>query len=284
MYKNPFHLKMAANFLLKKELLSDFECPICLEYMHPPICQCTTGHSFCKSCFDRIRRCPHCRSPKSTSRSYILEKVHSKLSFPCKYRENGCPVVLGGQQIKDHEKYCFSQNFKCPFHLNDVCKWEGSGTKILPHCLDVHKNSTFFEPRRRFTSPGFSVNRVNRFVNSVFVAYGVMFRCTWDLDITNGTMRYGVYYMGKPMESKRFSYRVSFYKGSTNTEVLSMKAPCLYLDNPNLRFIGANYNLIAKYDLVKKLCDENGDLRYAIHITDNNFFLKFFGNLLEKCS
>lgn len=45
------------------KMLIDIECPVCQEFMIPPIYQCHTGHSVCGICKPQLRECPSCRGP-----------------------------------------------------------------------------------------------------------------------------------------------------------------------------------------------------------------------------
>lgn len=46
----------------ERDPLKALECPVCVEYMHPPIYLCDTGHSFCGSCVKRVNVCSFCKS------------------------------------------------------------------------------------------------------------------------------------------------------------------------------------------------------------------------------
>lgn len=45
------------------KMLLDIECPVCQEFMIPPIYQCHVGHSVCGGCKPQLRECPSCRGP-----------------------------------------------------------------------------------------------------------------------------------------------------------------------------------------------------------------------------
>ena len=59
------------------------ECPICLEYMRPPmkIVQCNNGHLICQTCseMERIETCPTCRE-HFTGRATAMEQ-HLRILF-----------------------------------------------------------------------------------------------------------------------------------------------------------------------------------------------------------
>lgn len=74
------------------ELTALFECPVCFDYVLPPILQCQAGHLVCNPCRQKLSCCPTCRGPLTPSiRNLAMEKVASTLPFPCKV--NPSPVT-----------------------------------------------------------------------------------------------------------------------------------------------------------------------------------------------
>lgn len=45
------------------DLASLFECPVCFDYVLPPILQCQSGHLVCSNCRPKLSCCPTCRGP-----------------------------------------------------------------------------------------------------------------------------------------------------------------------------------------------------------------------------
>ena len=45
------------------DLASFFECPVCFDYVLPPILQCQSGHLVCSNCRPKLTCCPTCRGP-----------------------------------------------------------------------------------------------------------------------------------------------------------------------------------------------------------------------------
>lgn len=67
---------------ISKSLQDALECPVCLEYMIPPITMCSSGHSLCQACRPRLTRCPTCRQPLLGIRNYALEHLARELQLP----------------------------------------------------------------------------------------------------------------------------------------------------------------------------------------------------------
>lgn len=75
------------------ELTALFECPVCFDYVLPPILQCQAGHLVCNQCRQKLSCCPTCRGPLTPSiRNLAMEKVASTLPFPCKVRLSRSPT------------------------------------------------------------------------------------------------------------------------------------------------------------------------------------------------
>lgn len=97
------------------ELASYFECPVCFEYILPPILQCQNGHLVCKSCRQRLTICPTCRVQITANiRNLQMEKVATSILFPCKYVANGCPMQTLVKDKVVHEEMCEFKPYNCP--------------------------------------------------------------------------------------------------------------------------------------------------------------------------
>jgi len=123
------------------DLASLFECPVCFDYVLPPIYQCQAGHLVCSSCRPKLNCCPTCRGPLGNIRNLAMEKVASTVVFPCKYSANGCGALLLHTEKTDHEEACECRPYFCPCPGTN-CKWQGSLDQVMPHLLINHKSIT----------------------------------------------------------------------------------------------------------------------------------------------
>ncbi|XP_032892287.1 E3 ubiquitin-protein ligase SIAH1 isoform X3 [Amblyraja radiata] len=64
------------------DLASLFECPVCFDYVLPPILQCQSGHLVCSNCRPKLTCCPTCRGPLGSIRNLAMEKVANSVLFP----------------------------------------------------------------------------------------------------------------------------------------------------------------------------------------------------------
>ena len=108
-----------------------FKCPVCYEYIHPPIPQCIEGHNMCSDCDVRLSSCPLCRSQKSSVGCILLEKVYECLFSTCKNR--GCYETLPKNVLPEHQRTCLFRKVCC-----DLCKWKGVVTELRYHFYTDH--------------------------------------------------------------------------------------------------------------------------------------------------
>ena len=141
----------AASSTANQDLASLFECPVCFDYVLPPILQCHAGHLVCSSCRPKLTCCPTCRGQLGGNiRNLAMEKVASTVMFPCKYSSSGddtkmelfqpfllliegcfiflitgCGASLLHTEKLDHEETCEYRPYSCPCP-GASCKWQGS--------------------------------------------------------------------------------------------------------------------------------------------------------------
>lgn len=94
------------------ELTALFECPVCFDYVLPPILQCQAGHLVCNPCRQKLSCCPTCRGPLTPSiRNLAMEKVASTLPFPCKVNTTSGHLLTGEPFERLLSFGHFSRNF-----------------------------------------------------------------------------------------------------------------------------------------------------------------------------
>ena len=82
-----------------------FECPVCFDYVLPPIMQCSSGHLVCAQCRPKLPTCPTCRGQAPSIRNLAMEKVAASVFFPCKYHQNGCQKYSLHTEKIEHEGF-----------------------------------------------------------------------------------------------------------------------------------------------------------------------------------
>ncbi|PSN33768.1 E3 ubiquitin-protein ligase sina [Blattella germanica] len=99
---------------LFQEVLQEIECPICLQYMIPPIEICLNGHNICKDCRHNIETCPFCRSRLINTRNLTAESMSRLITHPCVNKVFGCTGQLLLDFKEKHEKKCLFRPIVCP--------------------------------------------------------------------------------------------------------------------------------------------------------------------------
>ncbi|CAH1173511.1 unnamed protein product [Phaedon cochleariae] len=126
------------------QMLSELECPICLDYMLAPIYQCVRGHSICGKCKKRVLEtagnCPSCKQPFHDTQNFSLEKMSQLMVYPCKFHKSGCNFASKSAEIMVHEDSCEYGSYKCPVDTEGtVCEWIGSSSKVIEHVSNNHE-------------------------------------------------------------------------------------------------------------------------------------------------
>jgi E3 ubiquitin-protein ligase SIAH1 len=125
--------------VLDEALLSDLECPECLEYMVPPITLCPNGHSICSKCREEVDGCPTCREKFTIIRSVTFERIARRQKYPCANRDNGCPDLLSIEDIAEHKAVCTHGSIKCPLNKTIFkCSWMGLISDLEKHATAAH--------------------------------------------------------------------------------------------------------------------------------------------------
>jgi E3 ubiquitin-protein ligase SIAH1 len=227
-------------------LLSDLECPVCMQYMVPPIKLCTKGHSICSKCRGRVQRCPTCRAEFSEIRSVALENIVRRQKYPCANRQNGCLDRFSVEHIAKHHDVCIYGKIKCPFHLLKMCSWNGLKNDLKEHAEAEHpgyilEESTFNIHHATFTNTSESVVIVS--------CFGELF--TYYRKIRNGINYAAVQLIGANSEASKFKCEFTlraangieqisktfFVRGfSEDWETVFNSGICLCLDEKTLKY------------------------------------------------
>jgi E3 ubiquitin-protein ligase SIAH1 len=128
---------------LNEALLKDLECPVCMQYMVPPIRLCTNGHNICIRCRGSDQYCPTCRAKFSEIRNVALENIVRSQKYPCVNRQKGCLDLLSIEHIAEHQDVCEYGKIKCPFQINWKCSWKGFVRELKEHAKTEHPGCYF---------------------------------------------------------------------------------------------------------------------------------------------
>lgn len=166
------------------EIYANLECPVCSNYMSPPIPECVNKHSLCNFCYQRVNTCPLCRAPKNPhGTSFVLGEIYNILMIPCKNRDRGCRYFCRGRLLHNHEPVCEYRSRICLVNQSQDCNWEGSLMEIKDHMVSRHSSNFCLDrSKETFVLTGFRENRRYKYFTMIFYAYEKFFRLTWNID------------------------------------------------------------------------------------------------------
>ena len=190
---------------LEEALLRDLECPVCMEYMVPPIKLCMSGHNICSRCRWTVQRCPTCRAKFSEIRNVALENIVRRQMYPCANRQNGCLDLFSIEHIAEHQAVCVHGKIKCPFHVNRKCSWKGFKSNLKEHAKTAHPEGYFEESTLRSSLFLDGILTVLSCFGELFVHYK---------RIQDGTLYCAVQLIGTSSEASK--YKSEFTLRATN--------------------------------------------------------------------
>ncbi|KAJ9581393.1 hypothetical protein L9F63_023428, partial [Diploptera punctata] len=112
--------------ILIEDLLQHIECPVCFEYMVPPITLCKNGHNICFICKPNMQHCPICRNSfietKNLGAEFYLEflaECKDEHQLICRFGPHKCPFKIiekyfTKKYLKDEKIKDIMSELKCP--------------------------------------------------------------------------------------------------------------------------------------------------------------------------
>ncbi|XP_069676225.1 E3 ubiquitin-protein ligase SIAH1B-like [Periplaneta americana] len=185
---------------LSKSLKSLLECPVCFEFMTPPITQCLNGHNICSNCKPQLTLCPTCREPLTiTSRNVALENI----------AETCLAENLNTTQIKvpslTHREY------ECLAGKAKGCTWKGRRSDLWTHVLHNHERLTMHWRKEsqlfRVTNHDFRISGTSTQLISVL---GQLFWYQFRQDASKNRWCQAIQYIGSKNQALRYKYTLEF--------------------------------------------------------------------------
>ncbi|XP_054931227.1 E3 ubiquitin-protein ligase Siah2-like [Dermacentor andersoni] len=206
--------RVMASIDLASELVSVFECPMCLDPIKPPIAQCMNGHLLCFPCRKKITNCPLCRERISSVRAWAMEKVAEKLPYLCKYSNHGCTAQPILRDKQDHEKTCDYRPCPCLFTAKD-CKWTGASKDMMPHIHEAHRSLPIVRGKKaEFVVQDGQIPWSNERM-TVQSCFGQHFATVLAMQHVGGfkLLHALVLILNTPLEARNFTYQLQMRKG-----------------------------------------------------------------------
>ncbi|KAG5894450.1 hypothetical protein JTB14_014897 [Gonioctena quinquepunctata] len=250
---------------LEQRIVEELTCTVCWFYMSPPIPKCAAGHSFCNQCFDQLHCCPRCFSPKGSGKNFAMERLYSKVKFPCRYQGYGCDYANKAVKIPFHEKFCDFSPRPCPLKFNTLCSWMGNLRSLEGHCEEFHPHS-FFKGDKNTFKTDFG-NMYDNMIFFIILAHDSFFRFTGHIHNT-GMSHVSVNYLGQQFRSEKFSYKLAILKGEDETVSDIFEKCCSHQPDVTKPFVGTSDVSIA-FNMLKNACNDDGDLTFTIEVSSN---------------
>jgi len=193
---------------INEGVLSELECPVCADYMLPPIEFCKNGHNICSKCRGNLRECPTCRQPFVKIRNWALENLTKRVKYPCTNRKFGCKETHPVDLIKVHEDLCHYAAYMCPFMKENQCRWADLRSNLKGHLLECHGEDV----KVQFEETGLIINTTSAELQGckVIFAHNEIFY----VHILRRMNNYYIVvrYVGKPEKASKYGYSICFKK------------------------------------------------------------------------
>ena len=254
---------------LEQILLSQLECPVCMDYMRPPITLCANGHNICNTCKQKVPHCPTCRQQFLNTRNLALEKAATELKYPCMYRKYGCMEIYKLDLIDGHQEKCQYIPQPCPVNkLNlGTCTWTGISSIMMFHlkqahndmCIDYYGHGSFYN-RGAFPISGVTPDK-----NCCkLILYGNNILCSRS-EIQNGIFYSVLQYIGPAADAVKYRYKLEFFN-KERTESLAVTRLARSLDE-NLSEVHNSGNCVKLYpEQFNCFANEGSELAFSMEI------------------
>jgi E3 ubiquitin-protein ligase SIAH1 len=244
------------------DMLSELECPVCFEYIIPPIFQCITGHSICSACKSKIVECPTCKGEIKNTQNFTLEKMAFLLTYPCRFSEYGCDFASKPGQIKQHQKYCEHGPQSCPLTDYENCKWENASKEVYAHVVNAHHDSildidsvTVFIDNENYFQTEDQICYILKFSSSLFKLH---YRY-W-----NDTFYWAMQLVGPPEQARSYKFEIDITDNTKNNQRIFLRSHCAPLAEKDQSFDVIGTYVFLKRDQISFLLTDM--LTYRVRI------------------
>lgn len=232
-----------------------------MNYMHPPIFLCETGHNYCRSCFNRLSHCPTCGAPKKQTRNFTMERLWHKVVLPCTNADNGCDVMARGPDVLRHQLKCVYQPSNCPYKHIDGCTWIGCPSEFETHLIERHQETIWHN---------FSTVDIRDIMSPCRTLFHAVFYTDRELfyfcyQITNGQFKVCVIKLTNFTETD-FKYRFVILRSDGESPALQYECPTSYMRNFNPTNISQYFCWGTAY--IKEFADASGTISVTCTIIE----------------
>jgi hypothetical protein len=237
---------------LDEDVRKELECPVCLEYMKPPISMCENGHSICSTCKPKLNKCPSCRRPFLPVRNLALESLST---------------MLANKNTDPKSSETTAKLYKCPFSTisKEDCGWVGSVHDMKSHIKNGHNNQNdTHKSNGRFNVVLTDLSPERHYRKAVWSGEDLLFYVVWE--IKGGNFYCAVLYIGQKKKSAKFTYKFSL------TTDNGMKNISMVFRTQNVvtsmeKFFAPGDCVLLHYDTVLKFLNSEKSLHCAFEIS-----------------
>ena len=248
-----------------RDLLEDLECPVCREYMTPPISICVSGHSICKTCRRKLKKCRMCTKTFTKSRNLALEKIIGKMKYPCKYEDLGCTGLFSLECLASHQADCPRQAHRCPFAVLDAqtCTWEGTADAVVGHMKANHSDiCSMLNRAGKFRTRLWDIVKGPLWCRAVYKQDDVFL---WYTKLVESHVYSCLLYMGVKEEAAAFKYKMTINNVGKTGSFMASHRTCPYPNNVDKIFQNCDC-VIFHHEFVKKCIDAEKCLLVEIEV------------------
>ena len=246
---------------LELSMLNELECPVCFEYMIPPIFQCDGGHSICSNCKSQIKECPTCKEEIDDTHNFALEKMAQLIHYRCKFNELGCNYRAKPDEMKQHQTFCLFGPHQCPLKDYENCKWAHAAKEIYPHIVSKHhENLLEIDHVQVFMGDDYLTQEedlcyIKKFSDALFkLHYRFSQNCFyWSMQL-----------IGPPDEARKYRFEIDVLDNTNSNQKIFLRNFCAPLTDKNETFNEDSPHVFLKLEQIQPLLTDQ--LNYFIRI------------------
>ena len=249
---------------ISKSVLTELECPVCKEYMVPPITFCLGGHNICNNCIQTVSSCRTCKQKFLKTKNVSLENLSLQMKFPCRYNKYGCKDTSPYNVFLEHKAICGYSPQKCPvlyLRLKMICTWTGIYKDVKEHLQTAHKD--LCEDYNAEHSHFLLASKAPIWPCKFLFAYNEIF-CYRLLD-HHETICLCLYYIGPAENDSKYQYKVMVKNNQDAERVVVTHLVRSFTENEDGVLFLKNCLKLHR-DLTERFRNEKGELAVLLKI------------------
>lgn len=247
---------------LNNSILKYLECPVCMEYMIPPITLCESGHNICNRCRSKMKKCPTCRQSLLLVRNLTLENLAKQVQYPCRNRQAGCEETFPLDQITYHQSVCVHSCYDCALAKAPgiLCLWQGPKSEMKRH-IDMNHKDRVTEAITTLAVYIRQFKPTYRYCKVIYALGEIFYQ---QFDVSGQNFYFVVQYVGPEEEASKFKYEIKLKSlcGAEKIQVTQV-TQSIKVNIHDIRQSGKCIKL--HYDVVKNFLEDN-DLKFEFGI------------------